>query len=664
MNNYFSLFDTILMGLYMLALVGMALYLKKRASGSLEDYLVGGRKIPWWAIGISGTASWFDLTGTAIIISFLFMLGPLGLFIEFRGGVGLVLPFMMIMMGKWHRRSGCLTVAEWNIFRFGDGWGGRFAQISAVVATVLGTVGMIAYLFYGVGQFLSMFLPFSPMVCALMLIGVASIYTMVSGFYGVIFTDLFQASFIIAAVIYISLSAFGQIENFEMIAREAAHVTGNPDWGNAAPLWHTAMPNGYKAYEFLLLFAAFYLLRNVIGGLGVGADPKYFGARNDRECGTLSFLWACVLSFRWPLMMGVAVMGVFLVGNLFPDLDALPRASTLIRDAYPLVGAPGWGALTSGLAYHPDQYPSDLIQSLQQLLGTTNFAEKIKLLHFDGGVNSEQILAAVLKLSIPQGFRGLLFISLVAASMSTFDSNINVATGVVVRDVYQKYLRPRASTRELIYASWTIVLLLVATSFAFATTIRNINDIWAWIVMGLTTGLLAPTVLRFYWWRFNGTGFGIGTIAGLTAALAQRIWFRDVHELWGFVIVLAVGTLGTVLGTFLSRPTDRAALTDFYLKTRPFGFWAPLKKTLGLADREKMEREHRYDLLALPFALAWQVSLYLSVLLVVIHNWTALGVTLVILAVSGLGVYVFWYRQLPVANMYGDGETSGRRDAG
>ena len=61
--------------------------MKKKASGSLEDYFLGGRKLPWWALGISGTAFYLDVAGTMIITSFLFLLGPRGLFIEFRGGV-------------------------------------------------------------------------------------------------------------------------------------------------------------------------------------------------------------------------------------------------------------------------------------------------------------------------------------------------------------------------------------------------------------------------------------------------------------------------------------------------------------------------------------------------------------------------------------------------
>ncbi len=149
--GYFGTIDYVFMGIYVVVLIGLGFYLKGKASQSIEDYIIGGRKIPWWAMGISGMAQFLDLTGTALIVSFLFMLGPQGLFIEFRGGAVLVLVFMMLFTGKWHRRSGCLTGAEWNIFRFGDCWGGRFAQLIGVLACALGTIGMLAYLTKGVG---------------------------------------------------------------------------------------------------------------------------------------------------------------------------------------------------------------------------------------------------------------------------------------------------------------------------------------------------------------------------------------------------------------------------------------------------------------------------------------------------------------------------------
>ena len=141
----FGVLDYVFMGLYVVVLVGLGFYLKRRASGSIEDYIIGGRKVPWWVMGISGMAQFLDLTGTALIISFLFMLGPQGLYIEFRGGAVLVLVCMMLWTSKWARRSGCLTGAEWNIFRFGDCWGGRFAQLITVFSMVVFTTANVRW---------------------------------------------------------------------------------------------------------------------------------------------------------------------------------------------------------------------------------------------------------------------------------------------------------------------------------------------------------------------------------------------------------------------------------------------------------------------------------------------------------------------------------------
>ena len=654
MSGYFNTFDYGFMLFYVAVLVGLGFYLKSKASESIEDYIVGGNKLPWWAIGISGMANFLDLTGTAVIVSFLFMLGPRGLFIEFRGGAVLILAFMLLWTGKWHRRSGCLTGAEWNIFRFGNGWGGRFAQLTAVLATIMGTVGMVSYLIFGVGQFLSMFLPFSPMTCAVMLVGIASLYTMVSGFYGVVFTDIFQAGIIIIAVIYLSVLAFIKVGSAAELEVLAQQITGNSEWMTATAQWTTSMPEGYRMYEHLMLFAFFYLLRNVFGGMASGADPKYFGAKNDRECGTLSFLWTTLVTLRWPLMMGIATLGIYLVSSLFPDMEAIQQAVAMIREYHPEATAREWGALVSGIANKPENYSVEMVSGLHSLLGNVNWAEKVKLLGYSGTVNPEKILPSVLVLCTVPGLRGLVLIALIAASMSTFDSNVNLATGLVVRDLYQKYFRPKASTKELIYASWATVALLVLGGFGFAFSVKSINDIWGWIIMGLGAGLLAPTILRFYWWRFNGGGFAIGTLFGMISAVLQRIFMAGMNEIILFVYVLLIGLVGCIVGTYLTKPTDPSVLARFYQKTRPFGVWGHVKSALPLEERKKVSREHRNDLLAVPFVLLWQISMFMAPMLLVIHNWKSFMNWMIPFFIGAAGLYWFWYRNLPAANYYED----------
>jgi len=233
--------------------------------------------------------------------------------------------------------------------------------------------------------------------------------------------------------------------------------------------------------------------------------------------------------------------------------------------------------------------------------------------------------------------------------MSTFDTSVNTTAGYFVRDIYQRYLRPGASNRELIFSSYTFTILLVISGFLLAFTIRSINDIWGWIIMGLGSGLSTALMLKFYWWRFNGEGLAIGTLVGMVIAIGQRMLFPDLVEWVQFLLVSGLTLLAIVITTYLTRPTDEKVLRHFYRTTRPFGFWRPYKKLLPEPVRHKMEREHRNDLISLPFILTAQVTLFLMPMQLIIHTYRTLGITLLIFLVSLIGIYWFWYRHLPPA---------------
>jgi len=648
-------------------LVALGLYLKKKASKSLEDYFLGGRKLPWWALGISGMASFLDITGTMIIVSFLYMLGPRGLFIEFRGGAVLILAVMMLWTGKWHRRSRCITNAEWMIYRFGDGFGGQFARIVGVIAAIVSTLGMLAYLVKGVGLFLSMFFPLTPLQCSLIMIGIATIYTAVSGFYGVVFSDIFQSVIILAAVIGISAMAILKVDSAAALVSLSQEVTGNSGWISSKLNWFTEMPKGYEMYRHLMIFAMFYLLRNVFFGMGLGGDPKYFGARNDRECGTLTFLWTWLMMFRWPMMMAFAVLGLFLVKDLFPDQTVLAQAAELIKTHMGEIDKSRWADITAGISLNPDNYPQELVVGLKNLL-QDNWQNKLHLLSFEGTVNPERILPAVILFNIPTGCRGLILIALLAASMSTFDSIVNMTAGFFTRDLYQRYMRPKASNKELIYATWAFVVALVAVGFLFGYSVRSINDIWDWFIMALGGGLLVGSVLRLYWWRFNGGGFAIGTMIGMVGAVLVRvldihlpaemqITILNVDLLWfirdprgQFLLLVAIGFIGSIIGTYLAKPTKRKVLENFYRTTRPFGLWKPLRKCLPEDVYKRMSKEHFYDVISLPFALTWQITIFLLPMQLIVRSYNAFFITLVAFIISILGLYFFWYTKLPETN--------------
>ncbi len=646
--EYLSKLDYGIITGYFLLILSLGFVLSRRASASLEDYFLGGRNLPWWALGISGMAKFLDVTGTMLIVSFLYMLGPRGLFIEFRGGAVLILVVTLIWTGKWHRRSGCMTNAEWMVYRFGEGAGGQFARIITALASMVGCIGSLAYLIKGIGLFFSMFLPFSPLECALIMVGVATVYTLASGFYGVVFTDMAQAVIIVVAVVSISYMSFTQVTSAEELGALAERITGSTGWLTCTPNWQTSMPPGYEPYQDLMMFAMFYLLKNLVHGMGAGYDPQYFGARNERECGTLTFLWTSLMMLRWPMMMGFAVLGVFLVRDQFADQTILVDAALLIKQHMPGITEQQWPEVLSRIGKHPGDYPAELVAGLQGIW-QDDWALKLKLVSFAGTVNPERILPAVILFKIPAGLRGAILAALIAASMSTFDSTINQTGAYFTRDIYQRYVRPAAKNRELLVATYAFTLVMVIGGFAMAYTAKSINDIWGWIAMGLGGGLLVPGILKFYWWRFNAGGVVIGTAAGLAGAVAQRQLLPGLDERLQFLSLGMIGLVGAVVGTLLSRETDPKVLTYFYRTTRPFGVWGPLKQALKPQVRAEMSREHRNDLLALPFTLGWQVTLFLMPMLLVIQNMRAFWMTAIVFMLCLAGMYLFWYRNLPPA---------------
>jgi SSS family solute:Na+ symporter len=631
---------------YFAILIGIGSYFRKKAAASLEDYFLAGRKMPWWALGLSQMTFWFDMTGTMIITSFLFLLGPRGIYVEFRGGAGLVLVFLMLWAGKWHRRSGVITGAEWMIYRFGKDFWGHFARLMMVISSVIINLALLAYSFKGAGLFLSMFLPFSPMVCSLIMLLMTGLYTIESGFYGVIFSDIFQSLCIWIGVGLVVAIAVTKIAGIGDLGALAASVTGNPNWLSAVPQWKTLMPAGYEQYSFLFMMMLFYLGKTVIQGLGVGADPRFFGAKSDRDCGLLSFLAGWTFMLRWPLMMSFTVLGLMLVKNLFPDQAVLAQAAALIKSQAGAVPPNQWPELLAKIMNHPHAFSPDLISGLTHLLGQ-DWGSKISLLSYYGTVDPERILPAVLLLNIPVGLRGLLLVALLAAAMSTFNAIINATTAFLTRDLYQGCIRPKAKNKELISASYMFGALVMIAGFATAYSTKSINDIWGWLTMGLVGGTMIPTVLRLYWWRYNGSGFALGTLLGLVGALAQRVFVPRMVEWQQFLYMIGMGIVASLIATYIRPATDRAVLENFYRTTKPFGFWRPLRATVTAEEAVAMSREHKYDIISLPFALFWQFTMLMLPMLLIIRQYGASAVAASVLAVSLVGRYFFWYRKLP-----------------
>ncbi len=632
--------DLVIVGAYLVLTLVLGLWLRRRATQSMEHYYLGGRQLPWPLLGVSGMTNWFDLTGTMIITSFLFLLGPRGLYVEFRGGAVLALAFMLLWTGKWFRRSGCMTGPEWYAFRFGSGRSAKTLRVISALFGIVFTVGLLAYLVRGTSLFLAFFVPSAPLAATIALMVLSVFYTMLSGFYGVVINDLLQGFIIVVACVVVSLIAFNLVPGAEALGAAALRVTGNPEWLSSYPGMHTFMPPGYEGYETLLLVAAFYLARSMLDGSGSGDDSRYFAARNDRECGLLSLLQGVTIAFRWPMMMGFAVIGIFLVSDLLPDRLRVQEASAVVKTHAPALGASDWHTYTMNVASFPAEHAA-LAAKLEATLGA-RWRDALPLVGFQGSLNPEQVLPAVLKHSLSPGIRGLVLVAMLAAMMSTLSGTVNgVGSAMFVRDIYQHILRPHARTRELMLASYGATIGIVIVGFYLGLAARNINHLWGWLMMGFAAGAVAPKLLRLYWWRCNAWGCATGIAVGGTAAVVQRMWWPELTEWKIFLLTAGLGFVGVIVGSLLTPATDTDTVREFYRRTRPFGLWLPA------ASQTAWRKEHRSDQIALPFTLLAQITLFLLPMQLVLHAFADFWKTLPLFGLGAAGMYWFWWRNLP-----------------
>jgi len=583
--------DYTIIGVYLLSIVLVGLYLKRKASSGIESYFLGSRNIPWWALGASGMASNTDIAGTMIGVALVYALGTAGFFIEIRGGVMLIMAFFMIFMGKWTRRSQVMTTAEWMVFRFGTGKQGNMARILSAVSSIILAVVMVSYFAIGAGKFAGEILGLDWQVAALIMAGLAMVYTVASGLYGVVWTDVFQSALILGAVLFVCFKAVSLVVLPEVFSTSVPLADGTfqtiqmklSDWSRITPSASLDLPGVYSMYNLFGLAVTFYFFKMVLEGSSGGNSymvQRYLSCKSDREAGLLSLLWILLLSFRWPLITAFAMLGIY------------------------------YGINHSVIA------------------------------------DPELVLPTVIQNFFPVGVKGLMVAALIAAAMSTFDSTVNAGAAFWVRDLYQAYINPNASEKKLVLQSRIGTVAIVTLGLLFSFSISNINEICGWITMGILAGLGIPQLLRWYWGRFNGYGYALGTLTGLVAAVALRLVGGQIPEYYFFIIASVSSLTGCVLGTYLTPKTDTSVLENFYKTTRPFGLWGGIKNVFPDSIKDQINKENKRDIISTGIAMIWQLSLFLSGMMLILGHWEKFALLFGVMAFSSVLLYYNWYKHL------------------
>lgn len=582
---------------YLLILIGIGIYLQHRASRSTESFFLGDKNLPWWALGASGMASNLDVSGTMIIAALVYAMGVQGFFIEIRGGVVLILAFFMIFMGKWNRRANVMTIAEWMEFRFGTGPQGQAARLLAAIAQLTFAIWAISYFIQGAGIFLSQMLGISPDLAGILMITLCAFYAALSGLYGVVYTEVFQGALILVVVVYTVTHVMMNITlppEF-MVSVPAGDGTfiqvkqTLANWVDFLPKWEMNMPGEYSQYNLIGMATMFYLLRSTIDGM----------------CGSGGYMIQRFMAAKNEREVGLlSVFWIFLLSFRWPFIMAIAILAVSLS--------------ASGRVIE----------------------------------NPEVVLPTVLMELFPPGIKGLLVAGLLAAAMSTYVAIVNSGAAYWVNDIYQRFLRPEADRKTLIsqsrIASVAIVILGLMSTYAFS----SLNDVWGFLTMGFGVGLIVPQFIRWYWWRFNGFGYAGGTFVGMLVAIVMRFVIGDFTEMQMFFTTAGVTFLGSIVISMFFPATDMETLKTFYIRTRPFGFWGPVRALVtNELDMAAVNKENRRDIFSTFVAVPWMLFMGITPMLFVTKQWTYFGYAGAILLVLTVILYFSWFKHLNKAGM-------------
>ncbi|MEM7796563.1 MAG: sodium:solute symporter family protein [Cyanobacteria bacterium P01_C01_bin.118] len=576
------LIDWLIVAAYLIFTMVLGVYLSRKASGSLVDFFVSGRSLPWWLAGTSMAATTFSIDTPLYVAGVVGSRGIAGNWEWWSFGVAHVV--MIYVFARLWRRSEVVTDAELTEIRYGG-------QTAAVLRGVKAFLFAVPINCIGIGYAM---LAMVKVVDALQLwqsvgiepndgiklwsVIVVSIlvlfYAGFSGLWGVVATDFFQFFLALLGAIVVavaSVSSVGGMQNlvnqaqantdFDILSVVPITFDGGIGWSAVAGIPASA----FMAYVFLQWWA---FRRSDGGGEFI---QRLVAAKDENEAEKAAWFFN-ILHYvirTWPWII-VALAAV----ALYPDL-----------------------------ADRELGYPTLMLEFL------------------------------------PPVVLGLVVASLIAAFMSTVSTLINWGASYLTNDLYARFIDPEATQSELVTVgrlASVLVTVFGAIAAFFASDVATVFR----LVIAIGTGPGLVLILRWFWWRINAAAELSSMVTGFIIGLLTSVWQVVQISDFGLRLLVTAGitTLVWVVVMVLTPPESDETLDNFYRRVRPGGpGWRRQRQRTGVRPLQNLGLETQRVLAALLLLFGAMFAVGGFLLLKSLLGWCSL-----IISVGGW----WWLRQL------------------
>ncbi len=514
----------------------VGLWASRKGGSNTTEYFLSGRSMPWWLLGVSMVATTFSSDTPNLVTNLVRVDGVAGNW----GWWAFLLTGMLTVFvyAKLWRRSEVMTDIEFYELRYS---GKAAAFLRGFRALYLGLIfnvvvmGSVALAGIKFGEIILGW----PGWLTLTLAGSITLaYSTIGGLRAVIITDFVQFAIamvgsIWACVYILGLEEVGGLTNLLQNDAVANRLSLLPDFSN---------PDAWVPILFVPLAVqwwASYYPGAEPGGGGYIAQ-RIFSAKNEKHAMTATlFFNAAHYALRpWPwILIALASLVVF------PNL-------TDIQTAFPNLPADKLG--------HDVAYPA--------------------MLTF-----------------LPPGLLGLVAASLIAAFMSTMSTQLNLGASYLVNDFYQRFIRPEASQKQLVWAGRLFTVLSTILGLGLGLMLTDAGQAFSLLLLlGAGTGLIY--ILRWFWWRINA----YTEIVAMVSSMIIAGYLTFVHDGLGMlplsasakvVVGALLTTLTWVVATYFTPPDDDATLRAFYRRIKPGGNGWDAVLDRARADGDPIQKE-------------------------------------------------------------------------
>ncbi|MCU0523241.1 MAG: Na+:solute symporter [Elainella sp. Prado103] len=528
--------DWLIVLVYLALSMGLGLYLTRKASGSMVDFFVSGRSLPWWLAGTSMAATTFSIDTPLYVAGVVGNRGIAGNWEWWSFGIAHVV--MIYVFARLWRRSEIVTDAELIELRYG----GRMAAILRATKAFLFAVpincigiGYAMLAMVKVMDALQIWQGFGitpgenlKLWSVIGISGFVLLYAGFSGLWGVVITDFFQFFLAIGGAVIVAGAAVHEVGGMANLLQQAQQSTAVDllsfwpiGWGTNGLTWKDGAGITASTFAAYTLVQWWSFRRSDGGGEFI---QRLAAAKDEAEAEKAAWFFN-VLNYvirTWPWIV-VALAAVVLYPNLEDRELGYPR---LMLDFLPPV------------------------------------------------------------------LLGLVVASLLAAFMSTVSTLINWGASYLTHDLYGRFIRPHASQSELVNAGRLASVLVTVLGAMAAFFAQDITTVFR-LVIAIGTGPGLVLILRWFWWRINAAAELAAMLAGFVIGLFTSVVPVLQIEDFGWRLIVTSGLTAAIWLTvmFLTPPETDETLDAFYSKIRPGGLgWRPQQLRTGLPPAQDLAR--------------------------------------------------------------------------